>query len=93
MTRKTIGNDDGFMWKNESIVYVVSYISKKQSKNEKIVTVFNNLAEAKKFYAHCLRRHESVQIDTCRVYDSYTSKQVIKKELEAEKKCSGEYGE
>lgn len=83
MTRKSINLDSGLIWKNNNIVYVVSYSDKKQSKTERIVTAFNNLGEAKRFYLYCLKRYAFVQLDTCRLYDGYTIKKledVIKEE-------------
>lgn len=65
-----------FSWKDRSIIYVVSYTDKKVSnvKVNKIISVFNDIVEAKKYYAYCLTKYANVQIDTCRVYDSYEKK-------------------
>lgn len=81
MTRKTCGDDKAFKWKDERFVYVISYIDPSKSKTEKVVTVFNNIMEAKTFYVHCMRNFKHVQFDTCRVYDRYDAFSLIFKGL------------
>ena len=76
MTRKSIGDDAGFMWKDKEIVYVVSYINSNVSRSEKLLTAFNNVEAAKRFYAHCIKRYTKVQLDTCRVYDTYSARKL-----------------
>lgn len=73
MTRKMLGEDKGFVWNEAAgrIVYAVSYKSNKISKTESVVTVFDNIAEARKFREYCLKRYPLVQMDTCRVYNKY----------------------
>lgn len=94
MTKKSIEQDEGFIWKNSDIVYVVSYIDRKLSRDEKVVTAFNNLTEAKKYYAFCLQKYKCVQIDTCRVYDSYDKKMrwLTESDIDGGKRCSGKCG-
>ena len=89
MTRKNIDQEKGLIWKNRDIVYVVSYLNKKMSKTDKVVTVFNNVQEAKRYYQFCISRYSCVQMDTCRVYDGYKVEKMSEME---DKNCFGKSG-
>lgn len=67
MTNKII-ESRGFSWKDNTIVYVVTYW---KVMNSPTVVCFNNLQSAKSYKFDLEKKNYHVSMDICRVYRDY----------------------